>query len=318
MEENQSCYNSVSTPKFTFITLFINPMPIFNKPVIEIIPQRFSCRSYQDKPVSTPNINRLQGYISTNSVGPFGSLPRFKLVAASHGDSDSLKGLGTYGFIRGATAYLIGASQPQGYYLEDFGYLMEKFILAATALGLGTCWLGGSFTRSSFGKRILIQPGEEIPAVVALGLMADPEKARDGFMRKQVGSHDRRNWERLFSENEFGKPLSKASLGKYAIPLEMVRLGPSASNKQPWQIVRSGSDWHFYLRRTPGYRDGRINKVLNISDLQRIDIGNAMCHFELTALELGLKGSWLVKQVDIDIPRAGIEYVVTWREENED
>ena len=97
----------------------------------------------------------------------------------------------------------------------------------------------------------------------------------------------------------------------------MVRLGPSPSNKQPWHIVRSGSDWHFYLRRTPGYRDGRINKVLNISDLQRLDIGISMCHFELSAHELGLAGRWLVKPVDIEIPSAGIEYVVTWCEEYE-
>ena len=287
-------------------------MPILNKPVIDIVQQRFSCRSYQNTPVPISSIKILQEFISSQTIGPFGSQPRFKLVAAGQGDSDSLRGLGTYGFIRDATAYLIGASQPQGYYLEDFGYLMEQHILAATALGLGTCWLGGSFTRSSFAKRIHLQPGEEIPAVVALGLIADLDKARAGFIRRQAGSHERRSWERIFSDNEFGNPLSKTSAGKYALPLEMVRLGPSASNQQPWQIVRSGSDWHFYMRRTAGYRDGRINKVLNISDLQRVDIGIAMCHFKLTAQELGLTGSWLVKQVDIMIPGDMIEYVVTW------
>ncbi len=290
-------------------------MPILNKAVIDIIPQRFSCRNFQDTPVSTASLNTLQDFLSSNIIGPFGSQPRFKLVAASQGDSESLRGLGTYGFIRGATAYLIGASQPQGYDLEDFGYLMEEHILAATALGLGTCWLGGSFTRSSFANRIQIQPGEEIPAVAALGLIADPEKARNGFIRRQAGSHQRRGWEQIFSANEFGKPLTQSSAGEYAIPLEMVRLGPSASNKQPWHIVRSGSDWNFYLRRTTGYRDGRLNKVLTISDLQRVDIGIAMSHFELTALELGLKGSWLVKQVDIEIPDERMEYKVTWSKE---
>lgn len=291
-------------------------MPIFNEPVIDIIQKRFSCRSFQDTPIQTGSITALQDLISLNTIGPFGSQPRFKLVAASQGDSESLRGLGTYGFIRGATAYLIGASQPQGNYLEDFGYLMEQYILAATALGLGTCWLGGSFTRSSFAKRILIQPGEEIPAVAALGLVADIEKARNGYIRKQAGSHERRSWERIFSDNEFGIPLSRSSARKYAIPLEMVRLGPSASNKQPWQIVRSGSDWHFFLRRTIGYRDGRINKVLHISDLQRVDVGIAMAHFELSAQELGLKGKWFIKDVDIKIPSGNIEYKVTWSEED--
>lgn len=291
-------------------------MPILNKPVIGIIPQRFSCRSYLDIPVPPAVIATLKTYISEHHTGPFGSRPRFKLVAASHEDSDSLRGLGTYGFIRGATAYLIGASRSEGNDLEDYGYLMEQYILAATALGLGSCWLGGSFTRSSFGKRIMIQPDEEIPAVTALGLIADPDKARDGLIRRQVGAHERRKWERLFSDQEYGKPLSKTSAGDYAVPLEMVRLGPSASNKQPWQIIRTGLDWHFYLKRTPGYRDGRVNKLLDISDLQRLDIGIAMCHFELTAQELGLSGKWLTQKVDIEIPESGVNYVVTWREDN--
>ena len=35
--------------------------------------------------------------------------------------------------------------------------------------------------------------------------------------------------------------------------LEMVRRGPSASNKQPWRVVRAGERWHLYLQRTRGY-----------------------------------------------------------------
>ncbi|HCC78162.1 MAG: hypothetical protein A2X25_04845 [Chloroflexi bacterium GWB2_49_20] len=291
-------------------------MTLFSKPSVEIIPQRFSCRTFLDEPVPAACLNTLRTFISTHPIGPFGSQPRFKLVASSQGDSASLHGLGTYGFIQGATAYLVGASHPEAHSLEDYGYLLEEYILAATDLGLGTCWLGGSFTRSSFCRRISILAGEEIPAVTALGLIADPEKARDGFLRRRAGSHGRRVWERMFSDEKFGNPLSKAAAGKYAIPLEMVRLGPSASNKQPWQIVRSGIDWHFYLRRTSGYQDGILNKVLDISDLQRVDIGIAMCHFELTARELGLTGHWLVKQVNIEIPGDQIEYIVTWCEAN--
>jgi hypothetical protein len=63
-------------------------MPIFSKPVIEIIPQRFSCRSFLDTPLSTASLNTLQDFLSTKTVGPFGSQPRFKLVAASQGDTE--------------------------------------------------------------------------------------------------------------------------------------------------------------------------------------------------------------------------------------
>ena len=256
----------------------------------------------------------LEAFICALPAGPFGSRPRFQMLAASAQDPDALHGLGTYGFIRGATAFLVGASKPVGRYLEDLGYLMEETILAATSLGLGTCWLGGSFKRSSFGRRISIQPTEEIPAVTAMGLMLNEEEARNGLIRQQVGAHQRRSWERMFWEDDFAHPLTRTRAEDYALPLEMVRLGPSASNKQPWQVVRKGSDWHFYLRRTQGYHQGAVNQALKIADLQRIDIGIAMCHFELTARELGLAGEWIEAQPEMEIPFPLVKYVVTWRE----
>ncbi|MFC2028397.1 nitroreductase family protein [Chloroflexota bacterium] len=292
-------------------------MHLLQKPVSKIITERFSCRTFKDEPIPDGKLDDLQNFISKNPFGPFGENHRFKLIAVGQSEGDILKGLGTYGFIKGATAYLIGASQPSGMYLEDFGYLMEKYILAATAYGLGTCWLGGSFTRSSFSRKISLQSDEELPAVIALGHIKDPEKARNGFIRRQAGSHERRGWKTMFHLGSFGQPLDRKSAGNYDLALEMVRLGPSASNKQPWQIVKDGSDWHFFLRRTVGYRDGSLSKRLSTSDLQRVDLGIAMCHFELVSQELGLKGCWLKTDHMINIPNNQVEYTATWRDAND-
>jgi len=60
----------------------------------------------------------------------------------------------------------------------------------------------------------------------------------------------------------------------------MVRIAPSASNKQPWRIVKIEGAWHFFLERTKGYGDGIIFKLLKLADIQRLDMGIAMCHFE--------------------------------------
>ena len=288
-------------------------MMIFDRSIIEVIKERFSCRTYLDHPIPPETLEKLADFIQRNQDGPFGDNHRFKLVAAGKDDADILKGLGTYGFIRGANGYLIGTSQPSGKYLEDFGFLMEKYILAATAFGLGSCWLGGSFTRSTFSRKISLKPDEELPAVIALGLIEDLEEAKNGLIRRRVGANDRRSWDTMFHEKTFEIPLERTSAGKYVQPLEMVRIGPSASNKQPWQIVKDGSNWHFFLKRTPGYRDGKINKTLSISDMQRIDMGIAMCHFQLTAEELRLKGSWIVEDPDIKSDSERVEYTVTWR-----
>jgi nitroreductase len=94
----------------------------------------------------------------------------------------------------------------------------------------------------------------------------------------------------------------------------MVRLGPSASNKQPWRIVRDGATWHVYIQRTPGYRNRWIVRLMNVDDLQRVDAGIAMCHFERTARELGLDGRWIVSEPPIQKPDGMTEYVTSWEE----
>ncbi len=42
-------------------------------------------------------------------------------------------------------------------------------------------------------------------------------------------------------------------------------------------------------------------------------MGIAMCHFELTARELGLTGDWVIDEPDIKKPDESTEYTVSWR-----
>ena len=95
----------------------------------------------------------------------------------------------------------------------------------------------------------------------------------------------------------------------------MVRLGPSASNKQPWRIVRDGGSWHFAIQRSLFYRT-RTLRLAGIADMPRLDVGIAMCHFELTARELGLRGSWRVADPGLEPHGARTEYSATWVSES--
>ena len=281
------------------------------KPVTDIIQQRFSCRTYLDTPIADEKRQRLAEFISSIKIGPLGAPMRFALVAATKQDRSSLRGLGTYGFIKGATGFIVGAAGSCANNLEDYGYGMERAILFATDLELGTCWLGGSFTQSSFAKKIAATDGEVVPAVTSIGYMAD-ESRSGGSVRQRVGADRRYPWEDLFFHQRFGVPLSLEEAAAYAGPLEMVRLGPSASNRQPWRIIKDGNTWHFYLQRTKGYGDGLAFKLLRLADLQRVDMGIAMSHFELTANELGLKGKWTVQKPEIEQPDEPMEYTVSW------
>jgi hypothetical protein len=43
-----------------------------------------------------------------------------------------------------------------------------------------------------------------------------------------------------------------------------------------------------------------------------LDLGIAMCHFELTARELGLLGKWISTEPAITKPDELTEYTVSW------
>jgi nitroreductase len=283
----------------------------FSKPVTELITQRYSCRNYLEALIDEAKCNLLRRFVGSSQVGPFGMPVRFGLIAATDEDPSALRGLGTYGFIKGATGYIAGVVGDGKHNLEDFGYLMERAILFATDLDLGTCWLGGTFTKSRFAKRFGVHDGEEMPAVTSIGYDADQPHLQDSVSRRVANSNHRLPWERLFFEGRFGTPLPPEVTGDYATALQMVRLGPSASNKQPWRIVREGERWHFFIERSFLYGPRTLGLV-GIADMQRLDIGIAMCHFELSARELGLGGEWRIEVPSFKLPSSRIEYSATW------
>lgn len=284
---------------------------LYGKPIEEIINERFSCRTYVNRPIELVKKQQLESYVSSLGGGPFGGRPRFRLLAASDADRQALRGLGTYGLIKGNTGFIVGLTEVRDQHLEDFGYLMEQIILFATSIGLGTCWVGGIFSKSSFGDRVALRVDETIPAVTCVGYVSGQRSVVDRIIRMRSASKTRLPWERLFFDGDSRSPLSPEDAGAFAVPLEMVRLGPSAVNRQPWRIIKDGPFWHFYLQRTRRHR-WLSGGLFGMADMQRIDMGIAMCHFELTAIELGLGGGWVADQPDIAELDASSEYTISW------
>lgn len=284
----------------------------YSRPITDAIKQRYSCRNYLETPIAEEKRRQLESFISATQTGPLGTRVRFELVAATPQDQNTLRGLGTYGFIKNPMGFIISAVADSGKGLEDLGYLMERIVLFATDIGLGTCWLGGSFTKGRFARRISARNGESVPIVTSIGYMANG--SQNDQTRQRIGGAHRQSWDSMFFDGQFGAPISRDTAGAYSVPLEMVRLGPSASNKQPWRIVKDGNAWHFYLQRTPGYRSGWLMRLVRVADIQRVDMGIAMSHFGLTANELGLMGRWQVREPNIEKPDEETEYTVSWVE----
>ena len=286
--------------------------PEYSQPVTDLIRQRFSCRTYRRETLPAELRTAISEFSNSMRKGPLGHQARFELVAVSEQDPHQLRLLGTYGFIQGATAYLVGAMDRDRFIPEDYGYLLEKIILFATDLGLGTCWLGGTFTKSSFARKINAGPHEVVPAVSPVGFIAEKPRRIETWLKKRRGVKRRLAWDALFFDQDFETPLSRDGLNGFAEVLEMVRMGPSASNRQPWRVLKLDGDWHLYLQRTPGYRSKLLTRWTTVADLQRIDMGIAMCHFELTARGIGLDGRWVVQDPGVCKPDDHTEYTVSW------
>lgn len=284
-----------------------------NRSASELMRERFSCRSYLRKPIGEGTLKDLRSFLDGLGPGPFRSRTRFGLLAATAEDEQALKGLGTYGMIRNPQGFIVGAMGPGPKNLEDFGYLMERAILEAAGLGLATCWLGGSFRKSRFSRTFGTAEDEIVPAIASLGYSADAERS-GGWAGRAIKRSLRLAPEKLFFLGGFDRPLGAEESGALASALEAVRWAPSASNKQPWRIVRGTGRWHFYLQRTKGYGKGLLGKLSPMADVQRIDLGIAMCHFEMAARELGLAGTWELADPGIVVPDELTGYTATWRE----
>lgn len=126
-----------------------------------------------------------------------------------------------------------------------------------------------------------------------------------------AGARTRKKFAELFFDKNFCTPL-RIEDGALKTCLEMVRIGPSASNRQPWRVVRQGEALHFYMMRDKRYAGNTLYGFC----MQKLDMGIAACHFEMAARQLGLPGSILIDDPDIlseDQKDMGLVYSFSWR-----
>jgi hypothetical protein len=253
------------------------------------IKDRTSWRTYLKREIDASDRESIVDFIEAQHFTPFGTKPRFKLI-----DNDSVNGkIGTYGFIRGAQHFIAGVTRKGPMCMEDYGYAFEKIILYVTGLGLGTCWLGGTFTRNPVMDVLNITDDEVVPAISPVGHKMDRGLVGKA-LRWGAGSRNRKPWSNLFFKEDFDSPLSFDEAGDYAVGFEMVRNAPSASNGQPWRLVLEGESVHF------------CHDEKDYSVFKQLDLGIAMSHFDLVNRDKGVVGEW--SRDKFSHPR----YVATW------
>lgn len=265
--------------------------------LFEVIKKRHSLRSYDGKLLLAKDKAELTRRISGCLSNPFGAAVRLPLPAY---DRASGQKLGTYGVIRGAELYIAGIVKAAPMDIEGLGYSMEKAVLEATAMGLGTCWLAGTYNRNDFKDAANLGNDERVIAVSPVGYPAERKTMLDTMMHSAAGSARRKSWGELFFKGTTAQQLTEQAAGEYRDALEAVRLAPSGSNGQPWRIIKAGDKFHFYRHAKPGSFAGRV------------DMGIAACHFELVAREAGLKGEWVFENPVMDSNGDTLAYLASW------
>lgn len=245
---------------------------------VNAIKKRKSVRSFNGNNLTVEQRESIMSYISDekNRTGINGNIIDIKLYEVLGRDDMNI---GTHGLITDAPAFLITSCENSSEVMLDLGYVFEKLIIYLENIGLNTCWLGGVFNSEEIKTKANIGKDVFIPIISPVGTKSENRSQKENAIRKYVNSDTRADFDKIFFKDDFNHKINNPIIKKI---LEMVRLAPSASNNQPWRVViEDDNQAHFFIERTIDY--GKTGLVTVDYDIQMIDIGIALAHFELAS-----------------------------------
>lgn len=266
--------------------------------VKELIKKRKSVRTYDGRELTAEDRKSLEEYVGA-LTNPFDIPVEFRLLDVKEFGLSSP-------VITGANTYLAAKVKRVENFEIAFGYSFEKACLYALSLGVGTVMLAASLNRKAFEKAMEVKEDEVLAVASPVGYPAAKRSLRESLMRSGIKADERFDFEKLYFDGSFEKSLTKERAGDFAEALEMVRLAPSAVNKQPWRAVVDGDRVHFYEQKSV--------KDSPLGDVQKVDMGIALAHFDLTMEEDGVSGAFVCADPGLALPE-NVHYIVTFERE---
>lgn len=228
----------------------------------EAILNRISRRTYLNKAWTQDELDKLHDMIQ--QVNKDSGL-NIEFLAKGRKAFASVKF--TYGMFKNVNSILLlKGKKDDSNLLEKVGYYGESLMLDITDMGLGSCWIGGTYDRN----QLSINETEELVCVILVGYV--PELTlKEKIMRSTIFKRRKSIEKRSNCDTDMPKWMIKG--------MEAVILAPSALNSQkPF----------FELR------DGKVYaSVENTYKMDLIDLGIAKKHFDQEAdgkFELGNPG----------------------------
>lgn len=236
--------------------------------------ERKSVRTYKKQPLTHEHRSKIETYLQSmqNFKAPFDSTIESEIIYTNGSGSGKI---GTYGTIKNSQAFIVMKSPNNFKAILDCGYVFEKLVLYLQSLGIGTCWVAGTFNRKQLKVQHLAVD-QFIPAVLTIGYKAEKESLYEKAAKKM--NKARKEFDTLFFQDTFSKKVENQQTRDL---FEYVRLAPSALNKQPWRLVQEGNTTHFYMEKSSLKSESKLNY-----DVQLLDMGIALCHFDLATPEM--------------------------------
>lgn len=236
---------------------------------IEALQKRVSVRSFDKRPVDAGVTGLIRETVEEINAA---AALHFQLVDTSDSKKPAVRL--TPAMFSGEVTLCVLLAGPEGELGGELvGYYSEKLLLRAVALGLGTCWVAGTFDRKSVSPALM--EGEKLWGVVPLGYASEKTPLLQRTIRSRIRAKDRRIEEFVESDYPFASLPAWIRAGA-----EAVKAGPSAVNQQPVNIVYKGGLLTMRL-----WKEKRNEMMFN-------DLGIAKYQFQVGAEAAGVRGFW--------------------------
>lgn len=236
--------------------------------LLRAVDARTSRRTYEPVALRDSDADKLRAALAVYHAGL--DPARIEVVV---GDGAAYNGFRcSYGLFRGVINFLVLiANDADQNSAEKLGYYGDLMLLVATDLGLGSCFVGGTFDKTKVP--VELAPAERIIATISLGYVSDEPRRKERMIRGLLHRRSK-TIEQMSRTDE--KPPSWFTAG-----MEAVRKAPSAVNRQPVTV---------------DYRNGMVTASVDSSnDLSLLmDLGCAKAHFAVGAQrgEVGPEAAW--------------------------
>ena len=193
---------------------------------VEAILVRVSNRKYLDRALTEDEISQLNKIID---VANQASGLRMQLLTDCPEAFSSLRSsYGLFSGVRNMVALVGPEDLPD--FQEKCGYYGQKVLLGATALGLGTCWVCGTYDRGKVPCRI--RPGDVLCGVIAVGPVAPQPGTKERLIRSALHRGHK-------SAAELSRGLGDAP-DWFQAGISAVTRAPSALNRQAYRFTYAG------------------------------------------------------------------------------